>query len=94
MTIHLLPTVLVRYIFLDLYFPWVLDELKTKIPEDNRFIAESGDVTFETFDWVIRFKASFAQTIYRRYLKHNSIDGYREAYFDWVADRRSVLCGR
>jgi hypothetical protein len=47
-----LPSDIARHIYLFLYFPWVLQELKLKYPENNQFLVHShsphSDQGFDT----------------------------------------------
>jgi hypothetical protein len=41
MNLIILPTELARYIYLQLYFPWIVQELKHKYPKNDNFVVHS-----------------------------------------------------
>jgi hypothetical protein len=46
--VHSLPGDIVRYIYRDFYYHWVVEELQFKYPKQNRYVVKSGRLFFDS----------------------------------------------
>jgi hypothetical protein len=85
MHLLVLPAEIARYIYLHLYFPWVVKELKVHCAEDNQFVISDRVVEIDSRRYQLFLLPAMTLELYRKGISSHPTD-ILQAWLDHLSN--------